>query len=93
MSVEKIQEFMGRLCPVHVSVPEDMLGAFIELVHYCMRYPDLLVAVGGLKDQLTLKAAELSTMKHEHVRFLPVAIVERTVSASKAYLYFVRNVV
>jgi hypothetical protein len=93
MSVEKIQEFMGRLCPTFVAVPEDMLGTFIELIHYCMRHPDLLLAMEGLKEQLTLKAFELSTMRHDHVRFIPAAIVDRTVAASHAYLYFVHNVV
>jgi hypothetical protein len=93
MSVEKIHEFIARLCPTDVSVPEDMLVAFVELVHYCMRHPDLLVAAGGLKDQLTLKARQFLTIRADQFRFIPVATIDRTVAASQAYLYFVHNVV
>jgi hypothetical protein len=93
MSVEKIQEFIGRLCPSFLAVPEDMLVAFIELVHYCMRHPDLLVGTPQLKEQLGVKAAQFAGLRHDDMRFIPAAIIERTVIASQVFLYFLNNVV
>jgi hypothetical protein len=93
MSIEKIQEYIAQLCPTFVAVPEDMLCAFIDLTHYCMRHPDLLVGQMGLKEQLTLKALQFTIMKHDHVRFIKPETVDRVVAAARAYLYFVHNVV
>ncbi len=93
MSVEKIQEFIGRLCPSFLAVPEDMLVAFIELVHYCMRHPDLLVASPPLKEQLGVKAVQFAGLRPSDMRFIPATVIERTVVASQVFIYFLNNVV
>ena len=91
--MEQIQEYINKLCPTVMSVPQDMLEAFIDLVHYCMRYPDVLLANPGLKEQLGVKVTQFAALRHEDMRFVPVATIERTVLASQVFLYFLNNVV
>ena len=91
--MEKVQEYIAKLCPTQVSVPADMLEAFIGLVHHCMRYPDLLMANPGLKEQLGVKAAQFAGLRPEAMCFVPEVTIERTVVASQVFLYFLNNVV
>lgn len=91
--MEKVQEYIAKLCPTYIAVPEEMLEAFISLVHHCMRHPDLIIANPGLKEQLGLKASQLAGLQRADLRFVPTAVVERTVIASQVFLYFLNNVV
>lgn len=92
-AMEKIQEYIARLCPNVISVPQDMLEAFIGLVHHCMRHPDLLVSCPGLKEQLKVKALQFAGLKPSDMRFVPETVIGRTVIASQVFLYFLNNVV
>lgn len=90
--MERIQEYIVKLCPTTVSVPAEMLEAFIDLVHYCMRHPDLLMESPGLKEQLGVKAGELVGLRHADMRFVPETTIGRVVIASQVFLYFLKHV-